>query len=651
VSLGLLVALPAARLTAQPAHAPLAPERASEAYLRALVAEARARELAEARTWHVLLHYVPARAGGGVTSLADAEAFFLAPDGKRNPAGELDATLEAFFAPAAPAGEEDTHPQCGYPARYRWLADELGFDSARLPPRACPDFTIWRQALGGTGVTLIFAEAYLNNPSSMFGHTLMRVDAAPPDAGEERRDLLAYAVNFAAFTNEDKGLAYAWEGITGGYPGYFSIAPYYDKVKEYGDWESRDLWEYRVDLEPDEIDRMLRHLYELREVDFDYYFFGENCSYQLLGLLEVARPSLELRSRFPAWAIPSDTVREVVAQAGLTGTVIYRPSATTRLRHQGAAAGRTERGLARELAAGDLAPDAPEVLELSPGEQSAVLGMAHDRLQLEVGAHPDAGSRRRSLAILRARSAVPVTGDPAGAPPVPRVRPDEGHGTARVSLGYGIQDDDTFVELRIRPALHDLLDPIGGYVPGARIQVANTVVRYYPGEGDFKLQELTLLDIESLATRDELFQPVAWKFRTGTRQMLVGHRDDGDLRNAFTWQSHGGGGLAYQPWHGSTAYAFLEGNFDVSGKLDPNYAVGLGASVGLLTGAHDDRWRGHLRLAAMEYLAGDRRTAWSASLGQRLTVLGPHTLELRVAAEYDFGETWLDAGVWWNVSF
>jgi hypothetical protein len=624
---------------------------ASEAYLRALVAGARARELAGDRTWHVLLHYVPARAGGGVTSLADAEDFFLAPDGKKDPAAELDATLGAFFAPAAAPGEEDTHPQCLYPARYDWLASELGFDPARLPPRPCPDFTVWRRALGGTGVTLIFAEAYLNNPSSMFGHTLMRVDAAPPDAGDERRDLLAYAVNFAAFTNEDKGLAYAWEGITGGYPGYFSIAPYYDKVKEYGDWESRDLWEYRVDLEPAEIDRMLRHLYELREVDFDYYFFGENCSYQLLGLLEVARPSLELRRQFPAWAIPSDTVREVVAQAGLTGTVTYRPSATTRLRHQGAAADATERGLARDLAVGDLPPDGPEIHALPPDAQSAVLAMAHDRLQLEVGAHPDAASRRRSLAILRARSAVPVTGDPAGAPPVPSVRPDEGHGTARVSLGAGIQDNDTFVELRIRPALHDLLDPIGGYVPGARIQVANTVIRYYPDEGDFKLQELTLLDIESLATRDELFQPIAWKFRTGTRQQLVDSGDDGDLRNAFTWQTHGGGGLAYQPWRGATAYAFLEGNFDVSGKLDPNYGLGLGASLGLLTGTEGDRWRGHLRLAAMEYVAGDRRTTWSASLGQRITVGGPHTLELRVAAEYDFEQTWLDAGVWWNVAF
>ena len=37
---------------------------------------------------------------------------------------------------------------------------------------------------------------------------------------------------------------------------------------------------------------MLKHLWELQGIAFDYYYFDENCSWQLLGLLEVARPSL-----------------------------------------------------------------------------------------------------------------------------------------------------------------------------------------------------------------------------------------------------------------------------------------------------------------------------------------------------------------------
>jgi hypothetical protein len=40
--------------------------------------------------------------------------------------------------------------------------------------------------------------------------------------------------------------------LTGQYPGEYSIMPYYRKVKEYGDFESRDLWEYELNLTPEE---------------------------------------------------------------------------------------------------------------------------------------------------------------------------------------------------------------------------------------------------------------------------------------------------------------------------------------------------------------------------------------------------------------
>ena len=33
-------------------------------------------------------------------------------------------------------------------------------------------------------------------------------------------------------------------------------------------------------------------------MNFDYYYFDENCSYRLLELLEVARPGTELTDEF-----------------------------------------------------------------------------------------------------------------------------------------------------------------------------------------------------------------------------------------------------------------------------------------------------------------------------------------------------------------
>ena len=75
----------------------------------------------------------------------------------------------------------------------------------------------------------------MNNPSSMFGHTLLRIDQK---GQTEQTRLLAYAINYAANVTTENGLAYAALGVSGGFQGFFSIMPYYLKVKEYRDRKS-----------------------------------------------------------------------------------------------------------------------------------------------------------------------------------------------------------------------------------------------------------------------------------------------------------------------------------------------------------------------------------------------------------------------------
>lgn len=84
----------------------------------------------------------------------------------------------------------------------------------------------------------------------------------------------------------------------GGYPGLFALVPYQEKLSEYRSLENRDLWEYRLNLTQAETERMVEHVWELKQIKFDYFFFDENCSYRLLELLQVARPSLRLTGQF-----------------------------------------------------------------------------------------------------------------------------------------------------------------------------------------------------------------------------------------------------------------------------------------------------------------------------------------------------------------
>jgi hypothetical protein len=155
---------------------------ADHPYASELIGKARTAGLAQHRQWQTLLHYQP-RALGGSSSLIDSPSFFAAVDGKTNPQAELEATIRSFFkAEALPA---DQSPQCLRIARYRWLKAELGFDPARLKERPCPGFEQWFRTLDAQGVTLAYPSAYLNNPSSMFGHTLLRIDR--PQQREDTR--------------------------------------------------------------------------------------------------------------------------------------------------------------------------------------------------------------------------------------------------------------------------------------------------------------------------------------------------------------------------------------------------------------------------------------------------------------------------------
>ena len=58
--------------------------------------------------------------------------------------------------------------------------------------------------------------------------------------------------------------------------------------------EERDIWEYPLKLNPDEVNMMVLHSIELQNISTKYYFLDENCTLNLLFIIEAGRPSLQL---------------------------------------------------------------------------------------------------------------------------------------------------------------------------------------------------------------------------------------------------------------------------------------------------------------------------------------------------------------------
>jgi len=572
----------------------------------ALVAQADTLRLHEHPYWLTLLHC--RRGLAGPRSLIDDPAFFLARDGKTDPWAEMEAVLRAATGDCP---DERDWAACRFPARCAWLAERLDCAPDCGLRKPCPEVEETVAALASARVVLAFPTAFMNNPASLFGHTLILL------RGNGRSPLLSPAVNYAAQTRETNGLVFAFKGIFGLYPGYYSAMPYHQKVLEYSDFNQRDVWEYETNLQPAEVRRLVLHLWELRNTPSDYFFFDENCSYNLLYLFDAARPGLDLAGRARPWVIPLDTLK-LAKQAGLLSGVEYRPSKATRVHHIASQLPDGLRRAAVTIADSQAAPEQALPPETAPADRARTLDLAAEYLQCrrtrdELDRQEYA---KRFVKVLSARSRL---GQPEASDydiPAPAA-PDRGHDSARFSLAGGCEDGRGFAELTLRPAYHDLLDPGTGYADGAEIRFLELALRSYGSGQPVEFTRLDIVRILSLSPRDRFFRPLSWRIEAGIQRDWCGDEE----RHRF-FRLRGGAGWTVRVPVGGLAYLTSDLDGRVGG-LDDGMSLGAGVLAGWL-GTGEGRWRPHLYARVTRYVLGDEHDDLEAGAALRYT-LDPDT--------------------------
>jgi hypothetical protein len=478
------------------------------------------KSLAETRYWQKLLH---ARDG---KSEIDSPNFFLSPIGKEDPKAELEATVQAI--------KYDDSVFCRFPARVKWLYQKIPSLSEEVPYQPCLELETLIADYQATKAVLVFPTAHINSPASMFGHTFLRLD------DNSGRALTANAINYAAETQETSGFLFAYHGLFGGYDGRYSVLPYYKKIKEYNHLERRDIWEYTLNLNEEELTRLLTHLYELREVSADYFFATENCSYNLLWLLDVAREGSDLTSRFNFKAIPVDTIREV-SDAGFIAEANFRPSKSKEIKALVDA---------EKLATGALKQAYQAEIEVD------VLQFQRSRNEIDKDDYI-----KLLMEKLTARSKLPTLPDLSIEIPAD---PLTSHKTTRFRVGL---NSDEELELGIKPAFHDIYDLETGYVSGAYIDFFDLNIVHKKNKG-FEVKEFNFLNINSYAIRDEVVSPISWGISLGADQ----------FRGKLNAKLNGEVGVTYGLHKGAFAFAVLKPAIYYSN----NWVVGLGPKVGLI---------------------------------------------------------------------
>jgi len=568
-------------LTIQADEAP-----ADNTELQSLIDTTSKSELWKDIEWLNLLHYQGGPELTDFLSQVDDPVFFNAKDGKTNPKNELKETLISLYATSNL--NQDEHAQCRNIARFNWLKSKYPNSFKNTPHIVCKQYNKWRREVPEEKVSLIFPAYHLNSPSSMFGHTLLRID---PAENEQGSTWLSTAVNFGAnIQNSDNSIFFAVKGLAGGYSGTFIVAPYYEKIKEYNRHENRDIWEFPLNLTPAETKRIVLHLWELKNIKFDYYFFDENCSYRLLELLQVARPELKLTQQFGLTAIPIDTVRSI-EYANLMTDTVYRPSQTTSINYLLNKLNKSQQELVLKISKDAQLIHTDSFLQYDNHTRNIILDTAYRylRYQQNDSGRSEANAKNSYLLL----DAINKTKDFSSTEInyTESQRPEKGHLSKRLAVTAGEDNDQSYLQLDFRMSFHSLEDNLEGFLEGAQINIGSLSLR--ATEDDTQLQHLDLIDIFSLTPRNDFFQPLSWRVYTGLEQQLINGHDH------LTAHVTGGAGVSYNAWSRSSIYGMFTARLESSSQYTQAIEPALGISIGLLQ--HFSFGTAHLELSGEEF--------------------------------------------------
>lgn len=461
--------------------------------------------------WYKVMHY-RAISGGARSDVEDAD-FFFAPAGRFDPVAELFSSVRAFMTDTPELGDDAA--QCRYPRRFEWVLENFPEDIV-FPQVECAALSAFIEQSAPSGMTLIYPNAYLNNPASMFGHTFVRIDGQ--SEGETRNALLALTVSYGADVQpNENGFVYAFKGLAGLYPGSVRSHPYYRQVQNYNELESRDIWEYPMNVSPAQAETFIKAGWDLKDININYAYLLENCSYRLLSLLEAAFPQYDLVDDFDVYAVPVDTLR-TLGGAGLLEAPRFRPAIASRIHFLVGELADEQVELAQRLVDDAVAPADTEALAQLPAEQQRlVVDLAYEYSRFKAKKE-SSGMAEVSYGLLRLR-AQQSAGQIAPPPEAWPSEPMQGHGVRRAGVGLGYGADNTVhARFRFRPAYHDNYDRQAGFLDNAQVNALQAEVRLSVDEddaADLALDRLDLVDFRSLNPYHAMTPSLAWAGRLG----------------------------------------------------------------------------------------------------------------------------------------
>ncbi len=533
-------------------------------------------DLAKHPQWLRLLHYdKPSR------SKVIKPDFFVSKNIKADSTAELKSFSEALHA--TPINND--HVLCRFPARTLFLYEQLApGQSPNFAPCLKLNEFIERTAINS--VSVVFSSYYLHNPSSAFGHTLLKINRKANDD-----DLLNYGINFAATVDTSNAILYAIKGFAGFFHGEFTAVPYYYKVREYNDFESRDLWSYQLNLTSEEKNLLLHHIWELGNVWAPYYYLDENCSYWILRILEASSPRLQLTKHLPrTHTIPIDTVRALFKQDAFVENYQLRPSLRKKVSKRFSLLSseeiKTVKSSVELLARKNIDKEQLNILSSTQQIDAALDYFDYKNAKLAGSNETEFDNLKRPLLIRRSQAKDP----PTVLNFENEIPPHKFHPSGMLSLGGGVQaNDNPFVGLRWKPAMHDLIDPHQGFDFSSEINFLDMEARIFQKDNNqwsARVHKVDVVRIGVLTPMDQIDMKPAWRFNTGLQPFA----QKKSRRSSSLFFALAPGLSVYTPFtqQKSITYFLLHSEANQLSSLNHDFALRTGPVVGTLTRLADN---------------------------------------------------------------
>lgn len=448
------------------------------------------------KKWLALNYYVKGWNGHYISDIQNDD-FFLAKNGRVDPESEL----IAFKKLMSDYKNKNLHADtlCQFPARMTFLQQEDPEFKSFIRP-VCKAYEEANHPDQISSVSVVFASGYFDNPSSYYGHTMLKFnygsylyDQANIDAS------LNYGANN---TDEPLNPMYVLRGLFGGYDGSYKRNNELINSYQYTNVQVRDLWEYELNLTPEQQRFVVEHSWESARAQFKYYFFNDNCAHRMALLIEQATDT-KISHSSGFWLIPSQIIRQLKGKKhNLLKAKHYIPSLKTQFSQQYSLLSDVQKNAFVTYIRMSVEEQQQAIQKID----THILGLLLDYYTLELAKLAEKPDKKEKIkqahqhrAILLSRIYALPADDVSIASASPKQHRSliDARPPSAIYLESGFKDSSAVSQFTYRAANHDLLDtPIDGQ------EISRFLMGGFQLEQnehqDIKLNKVTLLDIMNL---------------------------------------------------------------------------------------------------------------------------------------------------------